>query len=75
MKKSLLLAAAMLLAIVPVLQSQIMEKRDLPEFHALNISSEIDAELILSEKEGIELEIENAKLKRQLAKKEEELAI
>ena len=61
MKNSLLfLATAMLLVFVPVVNSQITEKRDLPEFHSLNISSEIDAELILSEKEGIDLEIENA---------------
>lgn len=49
-----------LLAYVPAVQAQIMEKRELPPFHALNISSEIDAELVLSEKEGIDLEIENA---------------
>lgn len=61
MKNSLLfLATAMLLVFVPTVNSQITEKRDLPEFHSLNISSEIDAELILSEKEGIDLEIENA---------------
>ena len=60
MKKSLVFTTALLLAFVPGLHSQIMEKRELPEFHALNISSEIDAELILSDKEGIELEIENA---------------
>jgi hypothetical protein len=40
--------------------SQITEHRDLPPFLALNISSEIDAELILSEKEGINLDVEKA---------------
>jgi hypothetical protein len=49
----------MLLLLMPA-QSQIREKRELPPFHALNISSGIDAELVLSEEEGIELEIENA---------------
>ncbi|KPL15180.1 MAG: hypothetical protein AMS23_01945 [Bacteroides sp. SM1_62] len=52
-------ALLLLLSAVPV-QSQITEKRDLPAFHSLNISSGIDAELVLSEKEGIDLEIENA---------------
>ena len=56
----LFLFTAMLLVFIPTVNSQITEKRDLPEFHSLNISSEIDAELILSEKEGIHLEIENA---------------
>jgi hypothetical protein len=56
----LILASALFLLSVPSVNAQIMEKRDLPEFHSLNISSEIDAELILSEKEGINLEIENA---------------
>jgi len=56
----LFLGTAMMLVFVPIVNSQITEKRDLPEFHSLNISSEIDAELILSEKEGIDLEIENA---------------
>ena len=56
----LILASALLLVSVPSVNAQIMEKRDLPEFHSLNISSQIDAELILSEKEGIDLEIENA---------------
>ena len=56
----LFLVTAMMLVFVPAVNSQITEKRDLPEFHSLNISSEIDAELILSEKEGIDLEIENA---------------
>lgn len=56
----LFLLTAMMLVFVPSVNSQITEKRDLPEFHSLNISSEIDAELILSEKEGIDLEIENA---------------
>ena len=53
----LFLVTAMMLVFVPVINSQITEKRDLPPFH---ISSEIDAELILSEKEGIDLEFENA---------------
>lgn len=56
----LFILAAMLLVSVPSVYAQITERRDLPEFHSLNISSEIDAELILSEKEGINLEIENA---------------
>ncbi len=56
----LFLLAAMLGVFAPTANSQITEKRDLPEFHSLNISSEIDAELVLSEKEGIDLEIENA---------------
>jgi len=56
----LFLFTAMLLVLILPAQSQITEKRDLPEFHSLNISSEIDAELVLSEKEGIHLEIENA---------------
>ena len=56
----LFLVTAMMLVFVPAINSQITEKRDLPEFHSLNISSEIDAELILSEKEGIDLEFENA---------------
>ena len=61
MRNSLfLLVTIMLLVIAPNVQSQITEKRDLPAFHALNISSGIDAELVLSEKESIELEIENA---------------
>ena len=61
MKNSpLLLVTAMLVVFVPAVNAQITEKRDLSEFHSLNISSEIDAELVLSEKEGIELEIENA---------------
>jgi hypothetical protein len=56
----LFLITVMLLVFIPVAKSQITEKRDLPPFHSLNISSEIDAELVLSVKEGIELEIENA---------------
>lgn len=56
----LFLLAAMLGVFAPTANSQITEKRDLPEFHSLKISSEIDAELVLSEKEGINLEIENA---------------
>ena len=58
--RMLFLTTTLLLVLVPVVNSQITEKRDLPEFHSLNISSEIDAELILSEKEGIDLELENA---------------
>ena len=57
--RSLIFSTILLLMSVSV-HSQIREKRDLQPFHSLNISSEIDAELILSEKEGIELEIENA---------------
>ncbi len=56
----LFLVTATMLVFVSAVNSQITEKRDLPEFHSLNISSEIEAELILSEKEGIDLEIENA---------------
>ncbi len=60
MKKNIFLMAVMMLVFVSMGRSQITEKRELPPFHSLNISSEIDAELILSEKEGIDLEIENA---------------
>jgi hypothetical protein len=56
----LILVTAMLLLSIPTVKSQITEKRELPPFHSLNISSEIDAELVLSDKEGIDLEIENA---------------
>ncbi len=56
----LFLVTAMMLVFVPAVNAQITEKRELPPFHSLNISSEIEAELILSEKEGIDLEIENA---------------
>ena len=59
-RKILTLIPALLLVFVFTGYSQITEKRELPPFHSLNISSEIDAELILSEKEGIDLEIENA---------------
>lgn len=58
--KSLLLISTLVFCATGQGISQITEHRDLPSFHALNISSEIDAELILSEKEGIDLEIENA---------------
>ncbi len=56
----LILVTTLSLISVPTVQSQITEKRELPTFHSLNISSEIEAELVLSEKEGIDLEIENA---------------
>ncbi len=59
-RKSLFLFTALLIASVNMGFAQITEKRDLPEFHSLNVSSGIDAELVLSEKEGIYLEIENA---------------
>jgi len=58
--KKYFLITVCLIGFIGIGYSQIMEKRDLPEFHSLNISSQIDAELILSEKEGIDLEIENA---------------
>lgn len=54
------LMPTLLLAFAYEGRSQIRESRELPPFHSLHVTSEIDAELILSEKEGIELEIENA---------------
>jgi hypothetical protein len=58
--KILILSITLLIVFVNEGKTQITEKRELPPFHSLDISSEIDAELVLSEKEGIDLEIENA---------------
>jgi hypothetical protein len=60
MKSSSFILSTILLLMSVAVCSQISEKRDLPPFHSLDISSEIDAELVLSDKEGIDLEIENA---------------
>jgi hypothetical protein len=59
-RKTLCLITTLLIVFFNIGFSQIREKRELPEFHSLNISSGIEAELVLSEKEGIDLEIENA---------------